>query len=99
MAYTSTSFLDLTASAEHIGSGLSTVRRHVRSGDIPAVKIRGRVYVRVEDLDAFLVPEPIVVADASLKAWAERMAAKAPVFRPDQRDVIVSSFSSALRGA
>ncbi len=64
----------------------------------PAVKAKGRIYVRPEDLDAFLTPQPMRVTDASLEAWAERMAAKAPAFRPEQRNVIVAAFATALGG-
>jgi hypothetical protein len=99
MSTASTNFLDLSAAAVHSTYGLSTIRRHIKAGNIPAVKIKGRVYVKPEDLDAFVAPEPMVVADATLKDWAQRMAAKAPAFRPEQRDVIVSAFTSALRGA
>lgn len=99
MPIASANFIDLPAASERVECGLSTLRRHIKAGHIPAVKIKGRVYVRPEDLDAFIIPQPMIVADATLKDWAKRMAAKAPVFRPDQRDVIVSAFTSALGGA
>ncbi|SEO12469.1 helix-turn-helix domain-containing protein [Cryobacterium luteum] len=101
MLYSSASlidFLDLPAASERSNYGVSTIRRHIKAGLIPAVKIKGRVYVKPEDLDAFVAPAPIVVADTTLKDWAARMAAKAPAFRPEQRDVIVSAFTSSLRG-
>lgn len=88
----------LQEAAEHTGYGVSTLRRHIKDGHIPAVKAKGRIYVRPEDLDAFLTPQPIRVTDASLEAWAERMAAKAPAFRPEQRNVIVTAFATALGG-
>jgi hypothetical protein len=99
MAYSTTSHIDLPACVERSGYGLSTLRRHVKAGNLPAVKIKGRVYIRPEDLDAFVAPDPMVVVDASLQEWAERMAAKAPAFRPEQRQVILSAFASALGGA
>lgn len=99
MVQSSAGFVDVYAGAKRIGYGLSTVRRHITAGNIPAVKIKGRVYVKPEDLDAFVAPQPMIVADATLEDWAVRMAAKAPAFRPEQRDVIVSAFTSALGGA
>lgn len=35
--------------------------------------------------------------DAEVKEWARREAAKAPPFRPEQRDLIISAFANALR--
>jgi hypothetical protein len=99
MAFSLANYIDLPAAVEQSGYGLSTLRRHINAGHIPAVKIKGRVYVKLEDLDAFVAPQPMITADATLKDWAERMAAKAPAFRPEQRDVIVSAFASALGGA
>ncbi|TFC32900.1 DNA-binding protein [Cryobacterium sp. MDB1-18-2] len=99
MAFSLANYIDLPAAVEQSGYGFSTLRRHIKAGHIPAVKIKGRVYVTPEDLDAFVAPEPMITADATLKDWAERMAAKAPAFRPEQRDVIVSAFTSALAGA
>lgn len=99
MAHSSATLIDLPAAVADSNHGMSTLRRHIKAGHLPAVKIKGRVYVRREDLDAFVAPVPVAVADNSLVEWAERMAAKAPAFRPEQRDVIVSAFASALRGA
>jgi len=95
----SANFIDLIAAAKRSEQGLSTLRRHIKSGHLPAVKIKGRVYVNLDELDAFVAPQPMVVADATLADWAERMAAKAPAFRPEQRDIIVAAFASTLRGA
>jgi hypothetical protein len=99
MAYSSAEYIDLATAIGPRNLGMSTLRHHIKVGNVPAVKIRGKVYVRPEDLDAFLAPTPFLVSDGSLKDWAERMAAKAPAFRPEQRDVIVSAFTSALGGA
>jgi len=99
MAYSPANLIDLPAAVKRCGHSLSTLRRHIKVGHLPAVKIKGRVYVTPEDLDAFVAPEPMVIVDATLKDWAKRMAAKAPAFRPEQRDIILSAFTSALRGA
>ena len=98
--HTSTdNYIDLLAAAERTGCGLSTLRRHIKVGLLPAVKIKGRVHVNPDDLDEFVAPKPILVGETSLRDWAQRMAANAPAFRPEQRDVIVSAFTSALGGA
>lgn len=99
MPIASASLIDLPVAVERSGYGLSTLRRHIAAGHIAAVKMKGRVFIRPEDLDAFVAPEPVRVTDASLHDWAVRMAAKAPAFRPEQRDIIVSAFASALGGA
>jgi excisionase family DNA binding protein len=62
MIHPSIDFVDVHAGAERIGCALSTVRRHITAGNIPAVKIKGRVYIKVEDLDAFVTPQPMTVA-------------------------------------
>jgi hypothetical protein len=93
-----TEYLDLPAAVERSEYGLSTIRRHIKAGSIPAVKIKGRIYIKPTDLDAFVAPEPVVIPDDTLKAWAERMASKAPAFRPEQRDIILSAFASTLGG-
>lgn len=98
MPLASTTLIDLQAAAARSDYGLSTLRRHIRAGAIPAVKVKGRIYLRPEDLDAFTAPEPVHVPDLALQDWAARMAAKAPVFRPEQRSIIMSAFASALGG-
>jgi hypothetical protein len=75
MPAASANLIDLPAAVERSGYGLSTLRRHIKAGQIPAVKIKGRVHIKPVDLDAFVAPEPMIVADATLKDWAERMAA------------------------
>lgn len=92
-------YFDLATAVKQRNVGLSTLRHHIKVGHIPAVKIRGKVYIKPEDLDVFLSPTPILIADSTLKDWAERMAARAPAIRPEQRDIIVSAFRAALAGA
>jgi len=91
--------IDLPTAVERSEYGLSTLRRHIKAGNIPAVKMKGRIYVNPVDLEAFIAPEPMIVADDTLEDWAQRMADKAPAFRPEQRDLILSAFASSLGGA
>lgn len=98
MPLASTTLIDLPEAAARSDYGLSTLRRYIKAGAIPAVKVKGRIYVRPEDLDAFAAPEPVHMPDVTLQAWAAQMAAKAPAFRPEQRSVIMSAFASALGG-
>lgn len=91
--------LDLNAAAECSGRSVITLRRYIRTGRLPAVKDGRKVYVTRTDLDAAVAPIPVVASDNDLKNWARRMAAAAPPFRPEQRDIIVSTFTSALGGA
>jgi hypothetical protein len=99
MATSSVDYVDLATAVEQHPIGMSTLRHHIKTGHLPAVKIRGKVHVRPEELDALLSPKPVQIADGTLKDWAERMAAKAPAFRPEQRDIILSAFGAALKGA
>lgn len=98
MPLASPTLVDLATAAEQSEYGLSTLRRHIRTGRLPAVKVKGRVYVQADDLAALVAPEPVHVQDDSLQEWARRMASKAPAFRPEQHRVIVSAFASALGG-
>jgi excisionase family DNA binding protein len=36
-----------------------TIRRHIKEGKLPAVKVGGRIRVRREDLERFLTPAPV----------------------------------------
>lgn len=88
--------LDLDAAAECSGRSVITLRRYIRTGRLPAVKDGRKIYVTQADLEAAVTPVPVVASDSDLKAWARRMAAAAPPFRPEQRNIIVSTFTSAL---
>jgi len=88
--------LSLPEASARSGYGVSTLRRHIKDGRLKAVKAKGRIFVRLSDLDAFAEPEPVQPSEASLQEWARRMAAKAPAMRPEQRQVILAAFSSAL---
>lgn len=93
-----TTSLDLDASAAHSGRSTVTLRRYIKMGRLPAVKDGRKIYVTQTDLDAAVAPVPVAATCEDLKSWAQRMAAAAPPFRPEQRDLIVSAFSSALGG-
>lgn len=44
-----------------------------------------------------VTPPPVVpISKSELKEWAQREAAKAPPFRPEQLNIVVSSFRSSL---
>lgn len=88
--------LDLDTAAERSGRSVITLRRYIKTGRLPAVRDGRKLYVAKEELDAAVAPVPVVVAESDLKAWARRMAAAAPPFRPEQRDVVVSAFTSTL---
>jgi len=44
--------VDVKAAIEILGIGRSTLFRHVREGILPAVKIKGKLWLELEDLDA-----------------------------------------------
>lgn len=88
--------ITIAAAIERFPIGNTSLRDHIREGRLPAVRFRGKLYVRPKDVEVVLAPRPVVVTEENLRSWAQRMAAKAPAFRPEQRDVIVSAFSSAL---
>jgi excisionase family DNA binding protein len=53
--------ISIVAAAERTGYGRRTIERLVASGDLPAVRIRGRqrgIRVRTSDVDALLEPVP-----------------------------------------
>lgn len=89
--------LTLAEAAERSGYGVSTLRRHIKDGGLPAVKAKGRVYIRPDDLEEFAEPVGMSSTEESLQEWAKRVAAKAPPFSADQRAIILSAFASTLR--
>lgn len=98
MSIATSNLIELAEAAERSGYGLSTLRRHVKAGGLAAVKIKGRLFVAPEDLDSFAAPQPVSVSNSSLEDWVERMVAKAPPFRPEQRSLILSVFATAVGG-
>lgn len=50
--------------AAHLAVSPSTVRRLIAAGELPAVRIGGRVVLRFEDLDQYLADRTAVAADA-----------------------------------
>jgi excisionase family DNA binding protein len=93
--------LTLKEAAAHSGVSLSTINRYIADGKLPAYKMRGKNYVTPGDLEAAFGPVPVIptssgVTDEGLRAWAERVAATAPPLRAEQRDIIISAFSTAL---
>lgn len=94
-----TATLDLDHASERSGRSIITLRRYIRAGRLPAIRDGRKLYVVPSELDAAVAPVPVVVEQSDLKAWARRMAASAPPIRPEQRDIIVSAFASALKGS
>jgi excisionase family DNA binding protein len=89
--------LTLAEAAERSGYGVSTLRRHIKDGGLRAVKAKGRVYIRPDDLDEFAEPVAMNSTEESLQEWAKRVAAKAPPFSAEQRAIILSAFATTLR--
>lgn len=96
--------LTLKQAAERGHISIATLNRYIASGRLPAMKMGGKNYVTVGDLDAAIGPVPVLpsgaarggVTDEGLRAWAERVASTAPPLRPEQRQIIVAAFSSAF---
>lgn len=73
----------------------STLRRWIRLGRLPAVKIGGRVKIRPSDLEALARPvtsDP--ASDEDLNAAIKRLVAKAPALSPGQ----VRELAAIFRG-
>jgi excisionase family DNA binding protein len=51
-----TEFMSVHDIAELFHVNEFTVRRHIRNGDLPAIKVGGRVRVRRADVEAFMKP-------------------------------------------
>lgn len=91
--------IDLKVAAQRSGRSVITLRRYIKSGRLPAVRDGRKLYVYSKHLDAAVAPVTTTASNSDLKAWARRMAAAAPPFRQEQRDLIVATFTSTLRGA
>lgn len=74
---------------------VDTLRRRIKSGDLPYEMSNNKYLVKVADLDAMRQASRAERAFAELKAAAEKAAIAAPPISPERRDLIVS----ILRGA
>lgn len=52
-------FVSRSKAARYLGVSLTTLTRMIIEGDLPAVKIRGQVHVRVSDLEAQAIKIPV----------------------------------------
>lgn len=83
--------------SERYGHSEPTLRRYVANGKLKAVRFGGRLYFDEDEVREALAPVPARPSDDYLREWAQKQAAAAPPFRPEQRDIIVSAFSSIIR--
>lgn len=75
--------LDLIEAGQ-IGFGAySTLRKKITSGVLPAVKVNGRIKVRLSDLEALAVPTNERTFE-DVEAAIERLVAAAPPLTPEQ---------------
>lgn len=95
--------LPLPEAAEHAGVHISTLRRRIHRGELPAVSIGNRHFVSLADLDNPSQPAPVPVAPKQvrtaafdeLEAAARRVAASAPPLSADQRARLASLLGGA----
>ncbi|GAA1276896.1 hypothetical protein GCM10009589_34180 [Arthrobacter pascens] len=82
--------LTVREAAEYLRVTPETVRRRVRSGDIPACKLGQRaVRIRRADLDNIIAPA------TDLEAHIAGVVAAAPPLSPEQRDRLAMLFRPA----
>lgn len=83
--------------SEKYGHSEPTLRRYVAKGKLKAVRFGGRLYFDEDAVHEALAPVPARPSDDYLREWAQKQAAAAPPFRPEQRDIIVSAFSTIIK--
>lgn len=76
-------YLSLRQAAAQGYGGYSTLRAHIASGQLQAVRIGGRVRVRPADLEALVAPARQQDFD-SIEAAVERIAGAAPPLTDEQ---------------
>lgn len=75
-----------------------TMRRHVLRGEIPAVRTAsGYFRLNPADVLAWKTPTPVVGTDADVLAWAERVAATAPVMTSEQVRLVADTLCGDIR--
>ena len=47
-------YLDLPLASEYSTLGISTLRQHIRSGRLPAYRVRGKLLIRKTEFDAWI---------------------------------------------
>jgi excisionase family DNA binding protein len=47
-------YLDLTGLSEYSSIGKSTLRQHIKMGNLPAYKVGGKIFVKRETFDAWV---------------------------------------------
>ncbi|HDL90465.1 MAG TPA: DNA-binding protein [Thermodesulforhabdus norvegica] len=52
--HTEPAYFDLPRLAEYSSLGLSTLRDHIRRGELPAYKVRGKILVRRQEFDQWI---------------------------------------------
>lgn len=93
MYINSQDFLDLNqASVAGFGS-ISTLRRRIKSGVLPATKLKNKYFVLLSDLEALRIPY-VGETDTSVRIWAQRIASQSPQLSPETAIAV----ASILRG-
>lgn len=85
-------YLNLSDAVELGYGGYQTLRRYIADGQLPAVKIGGRVKVLRADLDALAVPKQPVSFE-TVEAAVERIVASAPPLTDAQCRRLAALFS------
>jgi len=83
---------DLKAAAAHSGCSVSTIRRRIAAGDLPAYWEKNKQVVEVANLDAVFAPCRVVPSsgDIDLDALVRQTVASWPRLTAAQRDVLSS---------
>lgn len=75
-----------------------TMRKYVLRGEIPAVRTAsGHFRLNSADVLAWKTPTPVVGTDADVLAWAERVAATAPVMTSEQVRLVADTLCGDIR--
>jgi excisionase family DNA binding protein len=63
--------MTVAQAAERLGVGHTTVRREIEDGALPALRVRGRIVVRPEDLEQYIERARYAPAPAAVPAGAD----------------------------
>lgn len=89
-------YLNLSEAVELGYGSYQTLRRYIADGQLPAVKIGGRVKVLRADLDALAVPKQPVSFE-TVEAAVERIVASAPPLTDAQCRRLAALFGGGAR--
>lgn len=83
--------IDISSAVERGYCSRATIMRDIKSGKLPAVKIKHRNYLRISDLEARNTSSPVFNLDAMYEHLLGQVQTVAPLFTDEQRKMLADA--------